>query len=219
VDGVAYAPHRMIDVQDWDVDFYVFSTYKVYGPHQAILYGKYALLKDLESFNHYFIGKNEIPYKLQPGNFNFELTYSLAGIPDYFTSLHNQHFGKEGDLTDRQKIAGAFRLVADHEQKLADKLLNYLLSKPEIKIIGHAVPDKGKRVPTVSFIHEKFKSSTVAEHIDQFGIGIRWGDFYAKKIIEDLGLVEKDGVVRVSLVHYNTTEEVDKLIEAFETIF
>jgi cysteine desulfurase family protein (TIGR01976 family) len=219
VDGVAYAPHRMIDVQDWDVDFYVFSTYKVYGPHQAILYGKYALLKELESFNHYFIGKNEIPYKLQPGNFNFELTYSLAGIPDYFTSLHNQHFGKEGDLTDRQKIAGAFRLVADHEQKLADKLLNYLLSKPKIKIIGHAFPDKGKRVPTVSFIHEKFKSSTVAEHIDQFGIGIRWGDFYAKKIIEDLGLVEKDGVVRVSLVHYNTTEEVDKLIEAFETIF
>jgi cysteine desulfurase family protein (TIGR01976 family) len=219
VDGVAYAPHRMIDVQEWDVDFYVFSTYKVYGPHHAILYGKYALLKELDGLNHYFIGKDEIPYKLQPGNFNFELTYSLAGIPDYFTSLYNQHFGEETNLTERQKIAAAFQLIADHEQMLADKLLKYLLGKPEIKIIGHTVPDKDKRVPTISFVHEKLKSSTVAEHIDQFGIGIRWGDFYAKKIINYLGLENKDGVIRVSLVHYNTLDEVDKLIEAFETIF
>lgn len=219
VDGVAYAPHRMIDVQDWDVDFYVFSTYKVYGPHHAILYGKYALLKELDGFNHYFIGKDEIPYKLQPGNFNFELTYSLAGIPNYFTSLHGQHFGNKGNFTDREKIAGCFQLIADHEQILADKLLKYLLGKPEIKIIGHTVPDKDKRVPTISFVHEKFKSSLAAEHIDQFGIGIRWGDFYAKKIISFLGLESKDGVIRVSLVHYNTVDEVDKLIDAFETIF
>lgn len=218
VDGVAYAPHRMIDVQEWDVDFYVFSTYKVYGPHHAILFGKYELLKELESINHYFIGKDEIPYKLQPGNFNFELTYSLAAIPNYFLSSFDHHFGKK-NLSDRQKFENSFGLLANHEQFLAERLLNYLLTKPEIKIIGHAFADKTRRVPTLSFIHEKFKSSLVVEHIDQFGIGIRWGDFYAKKIINFLGLESKDGVIRVSLVHYNTVEEVDKLIEAFETIF
>jgi selenocysteine lyase/cysteine desulfurase len=102
---------------------------------------------------------------------------------------------------------------------LAEHLLQYLLSKPEIRIIGHTIADQHKRVPTISFIHEKYKSSAVTKRVDQFDIGIRFGDFYAKKIIEYLGLVEKDGVIRVSLVHYNTIEEVDQLIEAFETIF
>jgi len=219
VDGVAYAPHRMIDVQDWDVDFYVFSTYKVYGPHQAIMFGKYELLKELGGFNHYFIGKNEIPYKFQPGNFNFELTYSLAGIPVYFSALHDFHFPENNSLDERKKWEASFQLVASHEEKLAERLLNYLNSKVEIKIIGHKTSGLNKRVPTISFVHEKFKSSAIAEKVDPFGIGIRWGDFYAKKLIESLGLLEKDGVTRVSLVHYNTLEEVDKLIETFQIIF
>jgi selenocysteine lyase/cysteine desulfurase len=62
------------------------------------------------------------------------------------------------------------------------------------------------------------KSTEIVEKVDPFRIGIRWGDFYAKKIIEYLGLVKQDGVTRVSLVHYNTEEEIDKLIEAFEQI-
>jgi len=219
VDGVAYAPHRMIDVQDWDVDFYVFSTYKVYGPHQAILFGKYELLRELDGLNHYFIEKNEIPYKFQPGNFNFELTYSLAGIPAYFSALHDFHFSDKKDLEERQKWAAIFQLLANHEQNLAEHLLNYLNSKAEIKIIGHKTSDQHKRVPTISFIHEKYKSSEIAEFVDPFGIGIRWGDFYAKKLIDYLELIKKDGVTRVSLVHYNTIEEVDKLIDVFERIF
>lgn len=219
VDGVAYAPHRMIDVQEWDVDFYVFSSYKVYGPHHAVFYGRYELLRELESLNHYFIGKDEVPYKLQPGNFNFELTYGLAGIPQYFAALADHHAESETGLSNRQKFNNSFALIANHEQELAEKLLSYLNSKPEIRIIGQTIADQQKRVPTIAFVHEKYKSSEVVEHIDKFGIGIRWGDFYAKKIIEYLDLEEKDGVVRVSFVHYNSPEEVDRLIEAFETIF
>lgn len=219
VDGVAYAPHRMVDVQEWDVDFYVFSTYKVYGPHHAIMYGRYDLLKELPGLNHYFIGKDEIPYKLQPGNFNFELTYSMGGILEYFASLSDFHNDNPENKNTRQKLENAFGLIAGHEQSLAEHLLKYLAGKPGIRIIGMDTAGSNKRLPTVSFVHEKYKSSQVAQHIDQFGIGIRWGDFYAKKLIEYLGLVEKDGVIRVSLVHYNTIEEEDKLIEAFETIF
>jgi cysteine desulfurase family protein (TIGR01976 family) len=218
VDAVAYAPHRMIDVRDWDVDFYTFSTYKVYGPHHAVMYGKFDLLRELPGLNHYFIGKDEVPYKLQPGNFNFELTYSMAGIPRYFAALHDHHFPEEMTIGKRQKFSAAFDLIAQHEEKLSEKLLGYLNSKKGITIIGNKTSDKSRRVPTVSFVSDKMKSSEIAEKVDPFNIGIRWGDFYAKKIIEYLGLVKQDGVTRVSLVHYNTEEEIDKLIEAFDQI-
>ena len=219
VDGVAYTPHRMIDVQELDADFYTFSTYKVYGPHHSVMYGKYELLRDLAGINHYFIGKEEVPYKLQPGNFNFELTYSLAGIPDYFTSMYDHHHAIDEGMSMQQKIRSSFGLIADHEQQLADQMLSYLNAIPEIKIIGNKTANKLERVPTFSFVHDKYKSSAVVDKVDPYKIGIRWGDFYAKKIIDYLGLVEKDGVIRVSLVHYNTIAEVDRLIKVFDTIF
>lgn len=218
VDGVAYAPHRLVDVQELDVDFYAFSTYKLFGPHQAVLYGRYDLLHKLESFNHYFIGKEEVPYKLQPGNLNFELTYSLGAIPEYFEILHDYHFPLNININFKEKHKKSFELIAEHEEKIATELLNYLSGNKMITIIGEVTADKYKRVPTISFVHQNLKSSAIVEAIDPFNIGIRFGDFYAKKIIEDLGLVEKDGVVRVSLVHYNTIEEVRKLIKAFETV-
>lgn len=218
VDGVAYMPHRLVDVQELDVDFYVFSTYKLYGPHLAAMYGKYDLLKKLESINHYFIGKEEVPYKLQPGNFNFELTYSLGAIPEYFEALHDHHFSSETEIDSVEKYKKSFKLIADHEEKISYELLNYLSGKAEIKIIGEQNADKNKRVPTISFVHSTLKSSAIVRKIDKFNIGIRYGDFYAKKIIEDFDLEKKDGVVRVSLVHYNTLEEVRNLIKALETV-
>ncbi len=87
VDGVAYAPHRAVDVRAWDVDYYVLSLYKVYGPHHALLYGKYAHLLELENLYHYFIANDRIPYKLQPGNPNYELSYGAIGIADYLAEL------------------------------------------------------------------------------------------------------------------------------------
>jgi selenocysteine lyase/cysteine desulfurase len=182
------------------------------------MYGKYDLLKKLESINHYFIGKEEVPYKLQPGNFNFELTYSLGAIPEYFEALHDHHFSSETEIDSVKKHKKSFELIADHEEKIAYELLNYLSGKAEIKIIGELKADKNIRVPTISFVHNSMKSSAIVRKIDKFNIGIRYGDFYAKKIIEDFDLEKKDGVVRVSLVHYNTLEEVRNLINALETV-
>lgn len=218
IDGVAYMPHRQLDVQELDVDFYVFSTYKLYGPHLAVMYGKYELLRKLKSFNHYFIGEDEVPYKLQPGNFNFELAYSLAAIPEYLETVYDFHFDTNEDIKPKEKHKKSFELIAAHEEELANRLLNYLTAKADIQIIGETSADKNNRVPTISFVHKNLKSSSIVRKVDKFNIGIRYGDFYAKKIIEDFGLVEKDGVVRVSLVHYNTLDEVNKLIAAFETV-
>lgn len=219
VDGVAYAPHRRIDVRELDADFYFFSWYKTYGPHLAMMYGKYNFLLKLDSINHYFIGKKEIPYKLQPGNYNFELTYSLLGIIEYYLDLYKHHFPKDTSANPAIKLEKAFSIIADHEEKLAEILFNYLNGISEIKIIGVPKADSSLRVPTISFVHEKMKSDEIVKKVDDFRIGIRFGDFYAKKLIQALNLEEKNGVVRVSLVHYNTKEEVNKLIEAFKTIF
>ncbi len=218
VDGVAYAPHRIVDVQEFDVDFYVYSFYKTFGPHLAMMYGRYEILKELDGLNHYFIGKDEVPYKFQPGNVNYELTYGLNGIFDYFTSLHNFHFPEDENTSKREKIFNSFELIASYEEKLAMKLLDYLNNRKDVKIIGRQDSKRESRVSTISFVHDKFISSDVVSKIDKYNIGIRYGDFYAKKIINDLGLIEKDGVIRVSMVHYNSLGEVDKLLEGFEEI-
>lgn len=218
VDGVAFAPHRIVDVRKFDVDFYIFSWYKVYGPHQAVLYGRYELLRQLDSINHYFIGKEVIPYKLQPGNFNFELTYSLGAISSYFEQVHDHHYPEDQQKSHRQKLKKAFDLVAEHEAQLADHLLFYLFSKPDVVIVGHTKSDKRLRVPTISFIHKKLQSPEIVERVDPHNIGIRFGDFYAKQLIKDLGIKKYGGVVRISLVHYNTMKEVKALINVLEAI-
>ena len=215
VDGVAYAPHRMVDVQDMDVDFYAFSFYKVYGPHYSLLYGKREHLEKLPGVHHFFIGEQDIPYKFQPGNVNYEISYSLLGILDYYNDLLLHH-DKDDDRIMNEKIGDLFSAFADHEEKLGTQLLSYLGSKKSVRIIGNRSSEKEKRVPTISFIVDGKKSSEVPLFVDRFKIGIRWGDFYARRLTEDLGLMPLDGVVRVSMVHYNTVGEVESLIYALD---
>ncbi|PKD21492.1 aminotransferase [Salegentibacter salinarum] len=212
VDGVAYAPHRRVDVRKLDVDFYVFSWYKTYGPHLAVMYGKYNQLYKMEGFNHYFFTKKDVPYKFQPGNFNFELTYSLLGITEYFDHLFKHEFPKEKKAEFQEKMDKVFELIGRHEERISKPLLTYLDEHPDIKIIGRNIAEREKRVPTISFVHTELSSDQIVEKVDDYRIGIRFGDFYAKKLIEDAGLKEKNGVVRVSLVHYNTLDEVQRLI-------
>ncbi|MCI4666569.1 MAG: aminotransferase class V-fold PLP-dependent enzyme [Bacteroidia bacterium] len=215
VDGVAYAPHRLPDVQELGVDFYIFSWYKVFGPHFALMYVKKAHLEKMEGINHYFIQSS--PYKFQPGNVNFEFAYSLMGIFDYLEAINNHHFEQapKGRLTYQK----AFDLFTQQEEELSGILLDFLNSNSDIKIIGNKKADKSKRVSTISFVHEKLDSKEIVDQVDPFRIGIRYGDFYAKKLIEKLGIEQKNGVVRVSLLHYNTHEEVKRLISIFDGIF
>lgn len=215
VDGVGYAAHRAIDVQAMDVDFYVFSFYKVYGPHYAALYGKREHLLSIPGINHYFIAEAEIPYKFQPGNVNYELSYGVVGLCDYLAQLASS---QPQSTSQRQQIEQAFDLISQHEVDLGDRLLRYLRSKPNVAIVGHPYAEAEKRVPTISFTVAGVDSATIPPQIDLHQIGIRYGDFYAKRLIAALGLESQHGVVRVSMVHYNTLEEVDRLIECFDRI-
>ncbi len=217
VDAVAYAPHRLVDVQELDVDFYAFSLYKVYGPHCSLLYGKKAHLEQLPGINFFFIEDN-VPYKFQPGNVNYELSYGLTGLEDYFIQLAQANSGGQGVEGFRNSAVAAFETISSYEEILSARLLDFLNSKPNLRIIGKKEADRHLRVPTVSFVVDGVKSSSIPPEVDKHGIGIRYGDFYARRLIEDLGLAPQDGVIRVSMVHYNTVEEIDRLIKIFEKI-
>jgi len=219
VDGVAYAPHRLIDVRELDVDFYAFSFYKVYGPHYALLYGKEPLLLDMPGINHFFIKQTDIPLKFQPGNVNFELSYGMIGFCDYLHELAGFHSNEDKENSLRQKASTAFNLIKGHEELLSQRLLDYLKSSPKVRIIGEEVADGLKRVPTISFVTDGIKSDSITREVDKYKIGIRYGHFYAKRLIDALDLAKKNGVVRVSMVHYNALKEVDRLIQVFERLF
>lgn len=215
VDGVAYAPHRLINVQELDVDFYVFSMYKVYGPHYSLLYGKKNLLKSLPGINHYFIGNEEIPYKLQPGNVNFELSYGLLGIADYF-SMVNHKLQREKVESNHHSLIPLFDKIAKHEEDLSTNLIDFLKTKSTVRIIGSNKANKEIRVPTISFVVDGKSSRDITLQTDLHKIGIRFGDFYARRLIEFLKFEKQDGVVRVSMVHYNTLDEVSQLINVLD---
>jgi len=215
VDGVAYAPHRAIDVQALDADFYGFSVYKVYGPHHAALYGRYALLRAAGNINHYFYGEDKVPQKLEPGNPNYELAYGCVGVLDYLEAFAQAH---GVNATGRAAVEAAFRVMADHEEALSERLLAYLRAREDVTVIGDMSSDKAARAPTIAFIVRGAQSGAVVRAVDSAGIGIRFGDFHSKRLVESLRLPCDDGVIRVSMVHYNTFDEVDRLIARLESL-
>ncbi len=213
VDGVAYAPHRAIDVRAWDVDYYVFSLYKCYGPHVAMMYGKYDHLLELDGLYHYFYGREKVPGKLEPGNPNYELAYSCTAIADYVAELG----GTAGSGGTRERIEAGFAAIAAQEDALTDRLLAYLNARNDTRVIGLDRND-GTRVPTIAFKVDGRDSGAVARAMDDHGIAIRFGDFHSRRLVEALGETDHEGVIRVSMVHYNTLDQVDRLTAALGQI-
>ena len=214
-DGVAYAPHRAIDVAAWDVDFYVFSTYKVYGPHMAALFGKHQALAPLEGPNFFFIDRNDGPAKFELGGVCHEACGCVLGVWDYFCDLagtpRTQRF-------ERGVVESAYRVMTERELPLQDRLLAYLRGNHALRVFGPAESAADLRAPTISFVHRSHSSREIALSANGLGLGIRHGHFYAHRLTTALGLDPEDGVVRASMVHYNDLTEVERLIEFLETL-
>ena len=215
-DGVSYAPHVIPDVQSWGVDFYAYSTYKTFGTHQGVLWGSSDALKKTEGQGHYF-NEEKSRYRLNPSGPQHAQIGALAGITQYFDNLYRHHFG-DSDMGIHQKAVKVFDLVEAHEANLANQLLDYLKNRDDIRILGqdHATP--GKRASTIAFHARGMPSQHIAQKLAEHQIAAGAGDFYALRCVESLGMDPEDGVVRVSLVQYNTTEEVKKLIGALDSI-
>ncbi len=213
VDGVAYAPHRLIDVEALGVDFYAFSLYKVYGPHLGALYVRGERWAELDNVNHNFFGPDAVPYKLQPGGVNHELTSALGEIEAYLLALAGEA-GAPFEVAGRERLAHAFGAIARHEESLAARFLAGLAGLPGVRVWGEPGPDRARRVPTFAFTFEGRRSPDVVARVDEARVAVRHGDFYAPRLIEALGLGPQGGVVRASMVHYNSEAEVDRLLEA-----
>ncbi len=218
VDGVALAPHRVVDVKAWDVDYYLFSFYKVFGPHMGCLYGKRELLTAAANQGHYFFADDDIGHKLNPAGPQHEMIASLQGIDDYFEALAGHHLeSAPNSALDRQRAL--YELVARYEEDLARRFLDFLNSKPNVRLLGPADPSREVRVPTFSFTVEDRRSEEFPPFTAEKRAAVSYGHFYAKRLIEAMGIADPDdGVVRVSMAQYNTIEEVDRLVEVLDRV-
>ncbi len=207
-DGVAYAPHRAIDVAKCGVDWYVYSTYKVYGPHMAALFGTNEAFATLRGPNHFFIGG--LPGQFELGSLNHEGCAGILALRPYLQFLA----GKRADEPETVRLA--YETMRRLEAPATERLLSYLRSKSDVRIIGSASGNDA--VGIVSFVHHSLTSPQIVAAVDAHPIGIRYGHMYAYRLLQQLGIDPLTGVVRVSLAHYNTVEEIERLIEVLEAI-
>lgn len=203
VDGVAYAPHRPLDMKDLEVDFYSFSWYKVYGPHIAMLYASRDAQKHMRSLGHYFKPSHTLEDKLGLAGTNYECVQSIPRIVDYLESQ-------------------TWQAIIGQETKLQELFLSYLRGEDGVQLYGAPDSDPRARVPVISFTVGGRTSFSVLEAFEKRtggNIGLRSGHFYSKRLINDVMKLEGgDGVVRVSMVHYNTEEEVKVLINNLDAV-
>lgn len=213
VDAVAQAPHHIYDLKELGVDGYVFSLYKVYGPHQSLLYINQEIVSSLTPQCHYF--NTDYDHKLfNPAGPQHAQVASCAGVLDYFDALHRQHFKDRPRAS--QRMAQLHSLISAHETELAAPILDFLGNNDKVRLIGKNHTRDNDRVPTIAFQPLKQSARAVSTKMQDMGIGCESGHFYAHRLLTDLGIDTDDGVVRVSLVHYNSIEEVEKILVALE---
>lgn len=214
VDGVAYAPHRALDVKALGADIYLFSLYKTFGPHLGLMYAKRPIFERASGVNHFFLD-GKIPLKLNPGGPNHELTAGLVGIADYIDAVHAHHFPEaQTNLDLNGRAAKVFSLFHPHEVAIGRRFLDWANGRDDIRLIGPAIMDV--RAPTFSFVVKGRKSSDLPAKVAADGVAISNGSFYAWRLMQALELDPSDGVVRASMLHYNTLEEVDRLTAALD---
>lgn len=203
VDGVAYAPHRALALAEWGVDWYAFSLYKVFGPHLALLGCSAEGAALLANLNHEWMQDPSPATRLEPGAWPYELAWGAAAVPAYLEALAAHH-GRP-----------AFEAIGGHEHDLVRRVLEWLETRPDVRVIGSPEAGAG-RLPTVSFVSARRSPEAIVRQVDAAQIGIRHGHFYAPRLVEALGLDRATGVVRISLAHYNTVAEVERLLAALE---
>jgi cysteine desulfurase family protein (TIGR01976 family) len=217
VDAVQYAPHGPIDVQKLDCDFLVSSSYKFFGPHAGILYGKRELLEKLFAYK-VRPATNELPGKFETGTQNHEGIAGVLGAVEYFQWI-GREFGNrnvEGGYQGRRlELKQAMTAIHAYELELGRALLAALESVPGLRLYGLSDARRlADRVATFSFRLKDLHPRAVAEKLAQQGIYVWDGNYYALNITERLGVEDSGGMVRVGAVHYNTLEEVERLKEA-----
>ena len=213
LDCVHYGPHALIDVQDWDCDYLVCSGYKAFAPHMGFLWGKRAKLLALPTFREEFI-PDEPPYKIEAGTFIFENVSGMSAAVGYFEALGRDLSPPSAGQMPRDHIATAMTAIRSYEQSLSRGLLDAGATVYGISERTRA----DERVPTVCFNLPHKHPADVVERMAEANIGIRDGHMYAPRLMGRLGLAMDRGAVRVSLVHYNTLDEIHRFGDALKKV-
>ncbi|MEO2281290.1 cysteine desulfurase-like protein [Pseudoalteromonas pernae] len=211
VDAVHYAPHELIDVQDLDCDFLACSAYKFFGPHVGIVYGK---REHLEGFTPYKVepAKDVVPGRWETGTQSFEGLAGVVAAVEYIASLSEL----DASHARRKRLEAAFTNSKMHEMALSKHFLSRLKEFPQIKLFG--ITDESRlaqRTPTFALTFEGLEPRQVSEFLGKHHVCVWDGNFYAQGLCEQLGVMDKGGVVRIGCMHYNTIEEIDRLFELF----
>jgi len=215
LDSVHYGPHGQIDVQAFDCDYLVCSGYKIFAPHMGFMYGRYDLLMALPTFREDFI-PDEPPGKIEAGTFIYENVAGMDAAVNYLAQLGRTLSGKSGTLGEDTKFA--MNAIRAYEQTLSIELIRVL---KEHKAVIYGIDSEARineRVPTICFNLPKVLPATVTETAARAGIGIRDGHMYAPRLMKRMNLSKETGMVRVSLVHYNTVAEIHRFAEVLSSL-
>jgi len=216
VDAVHFAPHGRIDVKAIDCDYLVCSAYKFFGPHVGLMWGRRHLLEQLEAYK-VRPAPQSLPGKWMTGTQNHEGIAGAAEAINYLADLGRLTASNDG-LDRPAALDAAFESIRAYERTLAARLLTGLKEIPALKVWGITEKDQmDKRLPTIAVTHESIKSPDLAQHLGERGIYSWHGHCYALQFTESLGL-EPQGAVRIGMVHYNTAEEIDYLLQVLTDV-
>ena len=211
VDGVSGAPHGLPDLRQLNADVYLFSLYKTFGPHQGVMALRPELVQRLGNEGHYF--NAGAPFKrLVPAGPDHAQVAAARGIAEYFDALAAHH-GVDGGISRAQRVR---ELLRSAEIPLLSKLLDYLKARKDVRLLGPALARE--RMATVAFVTRKLEPGEVLKRLARRGFMIGAGDFYAVRLLEAMGVDPRHGAVRISFVHYTTSEEMDGLIAALDRV-
>ena len=216
IDAVHYAPHGPIDVRALDCDFLVCSPYKFFGPHMGTLYGK---REHLLRFRPYKVrpAPDSLPDRWETGTQVQELIAGIGAAVDYLAEL-----GRRCDPTAKDRrsaLLAAYCATRQHEMALLSRLVQGLLAIPGLRFFGISDPKQfHQRCSTVSLRLANHAPTEVAAFLGERGIFTWDGNYYALNLTERLGVEAIGGLLRIGLVHYNTLEEVDRLLAALQDI-
>jgi cysteine desulfurase family protein (TIGR01976 family) len=221
VDGVSYAPHGGVDVEALDCDVYLYSAYKTFGPHVGMMFVRRSLLPRLAHQGHYF-NESRLDTRVTPAGPDHAVIGATAGIVDYYDTLHAHHFIGSGSGSGAagpvERIRAMSSLFAEHETTLMDPLLAMLGSRDGVRVVGSPVADSAVRAPTVAFASERRSSAEIYRELIAAEVSCGHGHFYAHRLVTALGLDPDDGVVRLSMVHYNTADDVARALHVLDPI-
>jgi cysteine desulfurase family protein (TIGR01976 family) len=216
IDAVHYAPHGAIDVRALDCDFLVCSTYKFFGPHMGVLYGK---REHLERLHPYKVraNSNAIPNRWEWGTLNHECIAGIAACVEYLADLGRSVNSALG--ARRVALLAAFEAIHKHERELMETMIRGLLEIPGLKLYGVSDPKQfARRCPTMAVRIKGHTPLQLATKLGERGFFTWDGNYYALDLTERLDVEKDGGFLRIGLAHYNTLEEVERLLAAVREI-